>query len=150
MNAQLKQKFLQQYKNTGLETSVSEASPHKLVSMLYEGALTKIARAKGFMQRQQFKDKAAEIAKVTAILMNLRFNLDFEAGGEVALNLDALYEYMNRRVLEAGRENSIEKLDEVADLIRTIKEGWDQMPEEFKNAPREKIEKVRQLKALNK
>lgn len=150
MNAQLKQKFLQQYQNTSLETSVSEATPHKLVSMLYEGVLTKIARAKGFTQRKQFKDKAAEIAKVTAILMNLRSNLDFESGGEVALNLDSLYEYMNRRILEAGRENSIEKLDEVAELIRTIKEGWDQMPDEFKNAPREKIEKVKRLKRQQK
>lgn len=143
MNAQLRQKFLQQYQVTGLETSVSEATPHKLVSMLYDGALSKIARARGFMQRNQFKEKAAEIAKITAILMSLRSNLDFEDGGEVALNLDALYEYMNRRILEAGRENSLEKLDEVAELIRIIKEGWEQMPDEFKNAPREKIAQLK-------
>ena len=146
MNAQMKQKFLKQYQTTDLEASASEATPHKLVSMLYDGALAKIARAKGFMAHQQFRAKAEEVSKVTAILFNLRSSLDFEYGGEVAQNLDALYEYMGRRILEASRENSAEKFDEVADLLRTVKEGWEQMPDEFKKAPREKIERVKQLK----
>lgn len=146
MNMSMREKFLKQYQSVNIDSSVSEATPHKLVSMLYEGALTKLARAKGFMQQKQFKAKAEEIGKVSAILLSLRSNLDFESGKEVALNLDALYEYINRIVLEASRENSLEKLDEAMELIRTIKEGWDQMPDNIKQAKRSQIEKIKQMK----
>jgi len=140
MNMMMKKKFLDQYQSTEWETGVSEATPYKLVEMLYDGTLTALAKAKGFIERGEFKNKAQVIGQVSNIMITLRSDLDFEVGGEVATNLDALYEYIGRICLEASRENDIEKLDEAMDLVKTLKEGWAQMPENFKHATAEQLQ----------
>ena len=60
-----------------------------------------------------------------AIVAGLRGSLNFEAGGEIATNLDALYEYLERRLLQANLEADAGMLDEAATLLRQVKEGWD-------------------------
>ena len=119
-----------EYASVGTQTGVTEASPHRLIQMLLDGALDKIARARGAMQRNEYKEKGNHITSAGSIVLGLRTSLDLEAGGELAANLDNLYEYMFRRLMEAHAENDEAALDEVSSLLREIKSGWDALPQE--------------------
>jgi flagellar protein FliS len=110
------------------ETRVSEvftASPHKLIEMCLAGALERIAIAKGAMQRGDVGEKARRVSAAIAIVEHLRLSLDAKAGGELAKNLDALYDYVIRRLAYANGRNEADVLDEVTGLLGQIKSGWD-------------------------
>lgn len=143
MNPMMKQKFLDQYQQTSLQTGLEDATPHKLVAMLYDGILDNLALAKGAMERKDFELKANKLNKAIMIIGSLRSNLDMDNGGEVAANYEALYSYMNRRLLEASSQNQVETLDEVAGLARELKDAWNQMPGNFKMASQSQIEMVK-------
>jgi flagellar protein FliS len=134
MNPRNVQSALNQYRNVGVQSSLMDASPHRLIQMLLEGALERIHSAKGSLERGEIAKKCSLISSATSIVGGLRSSLDMEAGGEIAANLDALYEYMNRRLIEANAHNDPAVLDEVAKLLLEIKLGWDAIPEEVKNA----------------
>lgn len=116
---------MRQYQQVGVKVQVNEADPHRLIQMLMQGGLDRIAQAKGAMQRQAYAEKGELIGKVINIIGGLREVLDKDAGGELAENLDRLYEFMTVRLFEASRQNDVRKLDEVAKLLGEIKEGWD-------------------------
>lgn len=116
---------LDQYSRNAVQTGVESASPHRLIQMLMEGALGKIAAAKGNMERGNIQAKGDQIGSAIAILDGLKSSLDKEKGGEIAQNLDDLYVYMERRLIEAHSHNDTAILDEVSDLLRQIKEAWD-------------------------
>jgi len=123
---------LKQYQATSTQTGVVEASPHRLIQMLFEGALEKVAKAKGFMARREIEKKGQHISWAIKIIGGLQNSLNMEIGGELAVNLDNSYEYMAKILFEANIENSIGKLDEVTLLLSNIKEGWDGIEEEVK------------------
>ncbi len=122
------QTALDQYKQVGVQSGLADATPYRLVQMLMEGALERVSKAKGTMQRHDFIEKGRYITSAMSIIDGLRGSLDFEVGGEIAVNLDNLYEYMNRRLMEANTSNNPDLLDEVSQLMSTIKEGWDGIP----------------------
>jgi flagellar secretion chaperone FliS len=124
---------VQQYNRVGVTTSVEAASPHRLIQMLMAGALEKIAIAKGHMERNEIAQKGSHISWAISIIDGLRASLNLEAGGEIAQNLDDLYDYMTRRLARANVENNIDLLDEVASLLRTIKGAWDEIPEDIRH-----------------
>ena len=119
-----------QYAAVGTQTGVTEATPHRLIQMLLDGALDKIARAKGAMQRKEIEAKGNHISSACAIVNGLCDSLDMDAGGEMAANLANLYNYMIRRLMEGNAANDPVALDEVASLLREIKCGWDAIPDE--------------------
>lgn len=116
---------LQQYQRVNTQTSIIDADPHKLIQLLYNGALERLNMAKARMQAGDFEGKGRLIGKAIEIVGGLRSFLNFDHGGELATRLEALYDYIERTLFEANRHNSAEKLDEVAGLLRQIKEGWD-------------------------
>jgi len=122
---------VQQYNQVGVVSSVESASPHRLIQMLMAGALEKIAIAKGYMERQEISQKGSHISWAISIIDGLRASLNLDAGGEIAQNLDDLYDYMTRRLARANVENNTDLLDEVASLLRTIKGAWDDIPEDI-------------------
>jgi len=126
-------KAMQQYKQVDVNSTVATASPHKLISMLIHGALEAFAKAKGAIERSDIEARAMHLNKGNSILLGLRDSLDVEKGGEIATNLDNLYVYMLETSLQAGRENSAEKAQEIIDLLLEIKQGWDEMPIEYRN-----------------
>ena len=142
MNAMLRQRFLQQYAQTSVQTGVENATPHRLVQMLYEGALDRIAQAKGAIARKDLETKAHLTNRIMDILTHLQSSLELEKGGEVAENLYRLYDYMNRQVFTASRDNDPAKLEEVASLIREVKSAWDQMPEDYRRMSKDEITKL--------
>lgn len=121
---------LKEYQQMNARSAIEGADPHRLILMLMEGALDKIALAKGFMERGIVAEKGRHISWAISIVDGLRDSLDMDAGQDLAQNLDDLYEYMGRRLLEANINNSPEMLDEVAGLIREIKEAWIAIPQE--------------------
>jgi len=116
------------YANIGVETGVIAASPHKLITMLFDGALVAIAMGQKYMKAGDIKNKGESITKAILIIESgLRASLNKNVGGEIAMNLDALYEYMGRRLLSANIENSQETLDEVHDLLDGLRDAWEQI-----------------------
>ncbi|GAB0149489.1 flagellar export chaperone FliS [Marichromatium gracile] len=122
-------KELNQYRQAGPLAEVAVASPHRLIQMLFEGAIERIAVARGAMTHGNLQTKGEQLSKAINIIESLRAALDQDKGGELAENLDALYSYMSRRLLEGNARNEPEALDEVSGLLRTIKSGWDEIPE---------------------
>ncbi|MDX1299151.1 MAG: flagellar export chaperone FliS [Pseudomonas sp.] len=116
---------MRQYQSVNTQAQAVDASPHRLIQMLMEGGLTRIAQAKGAMERQQTALKGELIGKAIGIVGGLREGLDLTQGGELASNLDNLYQYMVTRLLQANAKNDATALEEVATLLRDVKAGWD-------------------------
>ncbi len=123
-----------QYGKVAAESEVAYASPHRLVQMLMEGALDKVATAKGCIERGDLEGKSHQLTWAMSIVNGLRTSLDMEAGGPIAANLEDLYTYMTRRMIDASVENDADALAEVIDLMLEIKGAWDAMPEDVRNA----------------
>ena len=121
---------LQAYQRVNTQTSITDADPHKLIQLLYNGAIERINMAKARMQAKDFEGKGKLITKAIEIIGGLRSFLDFEKGGDLAEQLAGLYDYMERTLFEANARNDVAKLDEVSNLLRSIKEGWDGIREE--------------------
>ncbi|QNM98506.1 flagellar export chaperone FliS [Chitinimonas koreensis] len=119
-------KALNSYDQGGVEQLVDTASPHKLICMLYEGALKAVMMARFHMQNNEVAAKGAAISKAISIIEEgLRVSLDKGgAGGELAGNLDALYEYMSSRLLLANLRNDMVALDEVQGLMSQLRDAW--------------------------
>ena len=114
------------YAKVGIESGVSAADPHKLISMLYQGALQAIANAKNGILRKDIAAKGSAISQAISIIgEGLNASLDKSVGGELVQNLSALYEYMNLRLLNANLKNDMEALDEVARLLSDLKGAWE-------------------------
>lgn len=124
-----------QYQKMNVETSVADASPHQLIAMLLEGLVSRLAMAKGFIQREDYEGKSKCLGSAITIIGALQDSLDMDKGGDIAVNLDRLYLYMTRRVFAAGVANDYEIIDEVIGLVKTIKEGWDGIKEEVRRLP---------------
>ena len=116
---------LKEYGRVNVQTGITNASPHRLIQMLLEGALARIAKAKGHIQRNEVKQKGEAISMAVSIIGGLRDSLDKSKGGQIAENLDMLYEYMSNRLLEANVKNDTGLLDEVQHLLMEIKTAWD-------------------------
>lgn len=116
---------MQQYQAVNTQAQAAAADPHRLIQMLMEGGLTRLAQARGAMERQQTALKGELISKAIGIIGGLRQGLDLEKGGEIASNLDSLYDYMTRRLMDANVKNDPAILEEVSGLLREVKEGWD-------------------------
>lgn len=116
---------LSQYKKVNNEAVVESATPHKLIQMLMQGCLQRIAEARGALQRNDIAAKGEAVGKAIGIVAGLQATLNKEVGSPLPLQLEALYDYMQRRLAEANMKNSDAMLDEVAQLMRTVKEGWD-------------------------
>ncbi len=124
---------MKQYAQVGAQAAVGGVSRHRLIEMLFEGALDRIAAAKGHMARGEIAEKGATISRVADIIDGLRAGLDMNVGGDLARNLDDLYDYMGRRLVESNANNSPAILDEVAGLLREIQDAWSAIPMEYRD-----------------
>ena len=123
------------YSSVDSYTGVTDADPHQLVLMLLDGALRKISTVKGLMIRKEIATKGEVLGQALSIVAGLRSSLNLSAGGELAANLDDIYEYIERRLLEANLKNDVAILDEASKLLHEIKSGWEAIPPESRTLP---------------
>jgi flagellar protein FliS len=124
------------YHNVSLETGITSASPHKLIVMLYDGALVALLSAKTNIAAGNIAAKGSAISKAISIIDNgLRASLDKNAGGEIAANLDALYDYMSRRLLHANLKNDVTIIDEVHGLLADLRGAWVEIGDKVQQPP---------------
>lgn len=112
-----------------LEGRIESADPIQLVRLLYQGATASVRDARGHLAAGDIAERSRAISKVHSILTELTTSLDHERGGELSLRLARLYDYMQRRLLEANFRQSDEPLAEVLGLLATLGEAWDGIQE---------------------
>lgn len=116
------------YASVGLETGVIAASPHQLIVMLYEGAELAVRMAIKHLADGDMAKKSAAISKASNIILDgLRAALDPQQGSDIALQLDALYDYMNQRLMLAHVNNQPAPLEEVLGLLHELHGAWQQI-----------------------
>lgn len=113
------------YRKVSVDAAVEAADPHGLILLLFSGAQAAIGSARVAMQQDQIAVKGESISKAIDIISNgLKASLDLEKGGELAARLEALYDYMVLRLLQANLKNNLKVLEEVSELLETIHSAW--------------------------
>ena len=135
----------QAYASVGTQTQVDAASPHRLIQLLMDGALDRIAVARGQMQRREIAQKSMTISRVISIIDGLRMSIDHSVENPLCENLENLYDYMNRRLLLANINNDDAALEEVAALLQELKEAWDAIPDTLRGV--DALERARESHA---
>ncbi len=123
-------RYAEQYRKFEVSGSVTDADPHKLVALLLNGACERIRRAKACLEQGDLASKGKAIGEACAIVGHLNGSLDHEAGGELAGNLSALYDYVVQRLTEANLHNDHGALDEALGLLGEISSAWNAIPME--------------------
>lgn len=127
------------YQRIGVETSVEAADPYKLILMLFEGAQEALNRAKMHMQLNEIAEKGQMISKAIMIIDHgLKASLDMNAGGDLAIKLQALYDYMTHQLLVANIQNNVEKITEVNKLLSELHSAWKEI-EQFSETQKETL-----------
>ena len=125
-------KAINAYKKGTLKQDIINADPHKLTLMLMQGALDRLAIAKGCIERNDLQGRAEHISKATAIFINLRDTLNLELEGDFSENLYALYNYFLEKLSNISSENGVEVITEISELYHPIKDAWASIAEEAK------------------
>jgi flagellar secretion chaperone FliS len=115
----------QQYRSMSAQGNLAEASPYQVVQVMLDAVLSRVAEASGHLERGEVAAKGEKIGKALQIIEALMLGLDKERGGDLAQNLERLYDYASRTLLKANLENRSDLLKEVTSLLREIKLGWD-------------------------
>lgn len=118
------QNVLNQYKSIEIQTRIDTASPHELIELLLQGARSHIATAQGNIQRNQIKEKGEHIGKALSIVEGLKASLNHEEGGEIAVNLLNLYDYIQQILLKANLKNDENLLAESNLLLAEVHQAW--------------------------
>lgn len=120
-----------EYQQLRIRTEIEGASPHRIIQLMMEGVLRRIAMAKGFMEQGALAEKGQHIGSAIDIISGLQASLNHKPDPKLSSNFDALYDYMSRRLVESNLKNDASGLTEVADLMREIKTAWDVVGEEL-------------------
>jgi len=116
-----------QPRNAYLESQIQTADPLELVCLLYRAAGDATRSASAHLAAGRIAERSRQISKALAILTQLSGSLDHAHGGTLSRSLAELYDYMQRRLLEANQRQKAEPLVEVGSLLATLLEGWDQI-----------------------
>lgn len=122
------QKGLSTYRNVTAYGGLAEATPYRVIQLMLDAVLARITEACGHMERGEVAAKGEKIGKALSIIEALVLSLDKQRGGDIAVNLERLYEYAARTLLKANLENRVDLLKEVTSLLREVKLGWDSVP----------------------
>lgn len=128
MGAMFRMQAIKQYQHSSVDAVAGTATPHQLVAMLLEGALDRLARARGALRNGDRIGKLSSVASTISIIEYLKLSLDLDAGGAIAQRLSDLYEFCLGHLAKANAADDPHMLDQVANVLRPLKQGWDEMP----------------------
>jgi flagellar protein FliS len=122
------------YARIGIETGVPDADPHRLILMLFDGAIVSIAQAKRAIAERDFAGKGEALSRAIDIVdQGLRASLDAGKGGALAAQLDRLYQYISLRLLTASSRNDTAILAEASALLEDLRSAWAAIEQQSKN-----------------
>ena len=121
-------KNINAYKSNSLEADMSVADPHRVIQLMLQGLLERLAQTKGAIERKDYQMKSILVSKSMALINGLQDSLDLSYG-KIPEDLFALYEYMKSRLLDSSKDMDTAAIDEIMGLVITIKSAWDQIPE---------------------
>jgi flagellar protein FliS len=113
------------YRSVNAHGALADATPYQVIHVMLDTVLSRVSEACGHIERGETQAKGEKIGKALGIIEALVLGLDKERGGELAVNLERLYDYASRTLLKANLENRVDLLKEVGSLLREIKLGWD-------------------------
>jgi flagellar secretion chaperone FliS len=128
-------KAIESYGDVKVTTGVATADSVQLIQMLFDGLMESLKSAEGQIRRGAIEEKSKSLSRASKIVLGLQGALDFNAGGEIARNLDELYGYVTRRLLHVNLHNDLEALAEVTSLISEIQSAWGTIPGMLNNRP---------------
>lgn len=117
------------YQSIGLHSKIENASAHQLIDMMLEGALSRLAKTKGYIQQDMRQQKSEEISKTLAIVSELNNCLNPAVTSDITDNLSSLYVYTIELITQANARNNLEKLEEASQILSHIRESWSLIPE---------------------
>lgn len=126
---------LDHYRSVGAYGAAAGEDRVQLAGNLMDAAIDRISMARGHIERNEVALKGETLQRAIRIIDGLRASLDHEQGGDIAGNLEALYDYMTRRLVEANMKNDAAIVGEVLGLMSEIKAGWDGIPDDVKAPP---------------
>jgi flagellar protein FliS len=112
------------WKSAYLETRILSASPLDLVNILYEHAILEVGEARRHLAAGDVAARSRSISKAIAIIGELQSSLDHDAGGEIAVNLGRLYQYMRQRLTAGNVQQSDAPLAEAGRLLESLGDAW--------------------------
>lgn len=130
-------KGINAYKKESLKSDLAGADPHRVIQLLMQGALERLALSKGFIERKDLEAKSSTLTRVVEIINALRDSLDRDASPELVDNLESLYLYMIDQIHEASLKMDTIKIDHVIALMLEIKGAWDQISDASKKKQQE-------------
>lgn len=139
-------RYMKGYRKTKLEAELSVATPHRVLQMMYEGLLERLAQAKGAIEIQDLAAKSERLSKAVGIINGLQMSIDKSVDPEMGQRLSEMYDYMKQRLNDASLSLDTAAIDEVIELIIPIKEAWDNIPPEVRDKMNAAIEEKNGLK----
>jgi len=126
-------KGIQAYKKDSLKADLASADPHRVIQLLMQGALERLALSKGYIERRDMEAKSETLTRVVEIINALRDSLDRDANPDLVDNLEALYLFMIEQIHEASAKLDTHKIDIVMKLMLELKGAWDQISDAAKH-----------------
>ncbi|MGC8782935.1 MAG: flagellar export chaperone FliS [Armatimonadota bacterium] len=108
-------------------TQVDTASPARLVVMLYDGAIRFLRQGQTAMQQGDREKQNHYLVRAQRIITELASSLDMEAGGDIAANLMALYQFMHEQLVLANLQDDVDKVQKVREMLESLREAWAQV-----------------------
>jgi flagellar protein FliS len=128
------------YRQVGISTGIEDATPHRLVAMLFDGLLESMARARGAMRVGDIETKGVALGRASRIVEEgLKNALNLTEGGSLAQDLHDLYAYVTRRLMMANLHNDVAAVDECYRLIEPLQEAWNEIAGKATVAPHARI-----------
>ncbi len=119
---------IESYGQVKVSTGVSKSNNVELIQMLFDGLIESLATARGHIQHNNISEKSKAISRASRIVLGLQGALDFDKGGDLANNLNELYNYITRRLLHVNARNDLAALDEIHGLMTEIRGAWETVP----------------------
>ncbi len=119
------------YRTIDVKARVESATPGQLVVLLFEGLLRSLVEVRSAIVEKNFQKKGEKLSSAMSIVLTLRESLDDSVDSDLPHNVDLLYDYIQRKMIEINQTMDINSLDEIVDLVITLKSGWDQIVEKL-------------------